>query len=195
MKKGFTLIELMIVVAIIAIIAAIAIPSLMQSRIQANETNAVAALKQYANAQSIYKKGNYAQAVAGNNGGGGLTREFAQQLVYLRSDTNAKGETYNLLPLVFGNASKKAATPAAYQGYLFDEPADSPTMVWTDSFGQHAGPSSYNKSGVNSFYINEDAVVFQKDIADGVLSATKANATNYQTQAEVTAETPPWIVP
>jgi prepilin-type N-terminal cleavage/methylation domain-containing protein len=43
-KSGFTLIELMIVVAIIAIIAAIAIPSILRSRISANQTSAVASL-------------------------------------------------------------------------------------------------------------------------------------------------------
>ncbi len=43
-SSGFTLIELMIVVAIIAIIAAIAIPSILRSRISANQTSAVASL-------------------------------------------------------------------------------------------------------------------------------------------------------
>lgn len=44
-QKGFSLIELLIVVAIILIIAAIAIPNFMRSRMRANEANAVAALR------------------------------------------------------------------------------------------------------------------------------------------------------
>lgn len=61
MKKnaGFTLIELMIVVAIIAIIAAIAIPNLLRSRMQSNESAAIGNLRTIVGAQVAYHAANY----------------------------------------------------------------------------------------------------------------------------------------
>jgi prepilin-type N-terminal cleavage/methylation domain-containing protein len=61
-NKGFTLIELMIVVAIIAIIAAIAIPNLLRSRMQSNESAAIGNLRTIVGAQVAYHAANYAYA-------------------------------------------------------------------------------------------------------------------------------------
>src|SRR5579859_4682221 len=52
--KGFSLIELLIVVAIILVIAAIAIPSLLQARISANEASAVGSLSAIKSAEVTY---------------------------------------------------------------------------------------------------------------------------------------------
>jgi len=58
-NRGFTLIELMIVVAIIAIISAIAIPNLLRSRVQTNESAAIGNLRTIVSAQTAYQATNY----------------------------------------------------------------------------------------------------------------------------------------
>lgn len=74
-KNGFTLIEMMIVVAIIALIAAITIPNLLRSRLQANEASAVSDLRTIcvgqitcANARLTF--GDFAMLVAETDGTG-----------------------------------------------------------------------------------------------------------------------------
>ena len=64
MKKnaGFTLIELMIVVAIIAIIAAIAIPNLLRSRMQSNESAAIGNMRTICGSEVAYHSANYRYA-------------------------------------------------------------------------------------------------------------------------------------
>ena len=75
-QKGFSLIELLIVVAIILIIAAIAIPNLLRSRIAANEASAVGSIRTINTAEvtfaSTYPDVGFA-ALASLGGSGGTS--------------------------------------------------------------------------------------------------------------------------
>src|SRR6202789_887491 len=70
-QKGFSLIELLIVVAIILIIAAIAIPNLLRARIAANESSAVGSVRSVVTAEVTYSStwGTGFAVALGNLGG------------------------------------------------------------------------------------------------------------------------------
>jgi len=173
-QAGFTLIELMIVVAIIAIIASMAVPNMLSARLNANESAAISTLKNIASAQGQCQ----ASAVIDCNGNGlgeyGFFAEIAGQ-INLRSDESGGLGPNKLAPALFSGAFGKLANGRVVRsGYLFqmylpdtasgfvpEAPTGGGGGVSIDAtqaevlWATYAWPASYNGSGRRAFFVNQ----------------------------------------
>jgi type IV pilus assembly protein PilA len=148
-QKGFSLIELLIVVAIILIIAAIAIPNLLRARMAANESSAVASIRTVTTGevtyQTAYPTVGYAPALV-NLGGA------------LGAACTPSSATACVIDSVLANDGNPANTGKS--GYSFATGTGT-VAGGTVNVGYTvlATPLTINQTGIRAFCAEEDAVV------------------------------------
>ena len=137
-QKGFSLIELLIVIAIILVIAAIAVPQLLRARIAANESSAASAVRTIATAQVQYQTSF-------------PTVGYASSLSAL-SGTSC-GPPSSGSACLIDQAIANATAGAGKSGYLYGGTGAATT------YSVGAYPVTPSRTGRNSYCAFEDSVV------------------------------------
>ena len=130
-KKGFTLVEIMIVVAIIALLAAIAIPNLLRARHNANEAAAISSTKTLATAMESF-------------------RAAQTPPTYPSTFAALSGATPPYVDVTLTNAISSAA---ARQGYFYAYTSG------VNTYSVTATPATSAVTGTRVFFVNESGVI------------------------------------
>jgi prepilin-type N-terminal cleavage/methylation domain-containing protein len=153
-QKGFSLIELLIVVAIILIIAAIAIPNLMRARMSANESSAAGSIRTINTAEVSYAT-NYPTV--------GFTALTAM------GGTGSPCQPTSAAACLIDNflANTASAAPGK-DGYTFTVAVANAGATYTSL----ADPVSINQTGTRSFCSDQSGVIYFKQGATGCAPGT-----------------------
>ncbi|MHC4923591.1 MAG: prepilin-type N-terminal cleavage/methylation domain-containing protein [Planctomycetota bacterium] len=187
-ESGFTLIELMIVIAIIAIIAAIAIPNLLAAKLSSNETAAIATLRNLTSAQAQIQASGKIDC---DNDGIGEYGTFPEMTGTANVRTGSTGSVFTgtpvspaiLSPSLSNVNANGFVTKAGYAFVIYipggaaaTDSNDFTTVNNTPAFtgGAHvhvdtsettwcayAQPVAYGNSGNRRFFVNQSGDVMQ----------------------------------
>jgi len=146
-QKGFSLIELLIVVAIILIIAAIAIPNLIRSKMAANEASAVASIRTINTSEVVYSS-TY-----------NVPNVFSVDLKSLGDAGLASNCTAGAIPTstqaCLLDPALEAATTATLSksGYYFSY------VQGVGTYTVNGDPAALNSTGVRGFFSDQTVVI------------------------------------
>jgi len=159
-NKGFTLIELMIVVAIIAIIAAIAIPNLLRSRMSANEAGAAGAMRTISTGEVGYQTAGFTDADGDGVGDYGSLADLA--------DPDGAGATPPYIDTVLGGGVK--------HGYTFTDAVTAGSNTAMPAYTVTAVPQVSGRTGFRQFFVDESGVI--RYTADGTAVSSSSAPLN-----------------
>ena len=163
-EKGFTLVEIMIVVAIIALIAAIAIPNLLRARHNANETAAIGNMKTLVDSLESFRA-NLAPTSypgAGVTSGGvavaglaGLSNTNPPYIDAVLSSGTRQGYTFTYTP--------GAVRVVALGGVNFNA---------YDTYTLTATPVTVGTTGTRRFFVDQSGVIRTNDAGAATVAST-----------------------
>jgi prepilin-type N-terminal cleavage/methylation domain-containing protein len=167
-ERGFTLVEIMIVVAIIALLAAIAIPNVLRGRTSANESASVGNMRAIISSLEMYRSVNnaYPTTAIGWRGGANTGMYGADCLA-------ATPPVPDFGPPSFCNTMAGGATAATglVQGYKYTYTPVVNGATYTVS----ATPLTLNNTGTRSFFTDESGIIRHCTTAAQDAAATVAS--------------------